>query len=262
MADFKVSETITLTFGDCAENHVGMQKLGKVADKGFSKDVLVQSQKFFESKGIKCELIALHEYAPEKVEEAWLLVARNGVNVFAEAKSLMSEMKGLDWDKKAKSRGKVVNKHARHNLCFADTAQEPDYEKGHGRVVAFSTAAELAKVRTGLGNMLGDAGTNLLAEGNYYYDTKKCYIGWHGDAERRKVVAARLGAPMPIAFHWHYQCKPVGRLFKTTLNDGDLYIMSEKAVGTDWRRRVVYTLRHAAGDVGIAALKKVASENE
>ena len=36
--------------------------------------------------------------------------------------------------------------------------------------------------------------TNMVAEGNYYYDLKKCGIGFHGDAERKKVVAIRVGA--------------------------------------------------------------------
>ena len=31
------------------------------------------------------------------------------------------------------------------------------------------------------------------------------------------------------------------------LNTGDIYIMSEKAVGSDWRKSSMYTLRHAAG---------------
>jgi hypothetical protein len=31
------------------------------------------------------------------------------------------------------------------------------------------------------------------------------------------------------------------------LNHGDLYVMSEKAVGQDWKRKVIPTLRHAAG---------------
>jgi len=35
-------------------------------------------------------------------------------------------------------------------------------------------------------------GSELQAEGNYYYDVNKCGIGFHGDAERKKVVAVRL----------------------------------------------------------------------
>jgi len=31
------------------------------------------------------------------------------------------------------------------------------------------------------------------------------------------------------------------------LNHGDLYIMSEKTTGFDWKKRTLITLRHAAG---------------
>ena len=40
---------------------------------------------------------------------------------------------------------------------------------------------------------------------------------------------------------------PLADLINIKLKDGDMYIMSEKAVGTDWKRRNIYTLRHSAG---------------
>lgn len=52
----------------------------------------------------------------------------------------------------------------------------------------------------------------LAAEGNYYYDTSKCGIGFHGDAERKKVVALRLchGKAHPIHYQWFQKGKPIG----------------------------------------------------
>lgn len=44
------------------------------------------------------------------------------------------------------------------------------------------------------------------------------------------------------------------------LNNGDIYIMSEKAVGTDWKKKNTLTLRHAAGApkyLGFKEKKKV-----
>ena len=32
-----------------------------------------------------------------------------------------------------------------------------------------------------------------------------------------------------------------------TFSDGDMYIMEEKAVGNDWKKSSIFTLRHAAG---------------
>ena len=44
-----MQSTVTLTFGDQAENHVGMQKIGKLADSGFDYNDLVQAKTKFEA---------------------------------------------------------------------------------------------------------------------------------------------------------------------------------------------------------------------
>jgi hypothetical protein len=87
----------------------------------------------------------------------------------------------------------------------------------------------------------------LNGEANYYYDISKCGIGFHGDGERRKVFAVRMGETMPLYFRWYQNSQPVGEPFELVLNDGDMYIMSEKAVGFDWLKKKVPTLRHSTG---------------
>ena len=46
-------ETITLTFGEMAENHKGMQIIGKKASKGLSTVELLQIKNNFEKLGYK-----------------------------------------------------------------------------------------------------------------------------------------------------------------------------------------------------------------
>jgi hypothetical protein len=50
-----------------------------------------------------------------------------------------------------------------------------------------------------------------------------------------------------LHYQWFYRSKPIGKRIKFDLNDGDIYFMCKKAVGTDWKRKVFPTLRHAAG---------------
>lgn len=52
-------ETITLTFGDCGENHIGMQKIGAMAEKGFSLEELKDFQKLFAIMGSTTEILDL-----------------------------------------------------------------------------------------------------------------------------------------------------------------------------------------------------------
>jgi hypothetical protein len=159
-----------------------------------------------------------------------------------------TEQDRLDKDKKVWSRGKVVNKIARYNLCFDEVGQEPDYENKKGRIIPFSDVPLLSMVRTKIGEILGDKGRDLMVEGNYYYDISKCYIGYHGDAERRKVIGIRAGSTFPLYFQWYHRFNPIGDRVDIDLNHGDLYMMTEKAVGTDWKKSSIPTLRHAAGD--------------
>jgi hypothetical protein len=130
-------------------------------------------------------------------------------------------------------------------LCFADEDQEPNYEDGKGRIVAWKHIPRMTRIRNVIAEWTEDVLLN--AEANYYYDISKCGIGYHGDAERKKVVAIRMGASMPLYYRWYQNSIPVSEPIKVTLNDGDMYIMSEKAVGFDWLKKKVATLRHATG---------------
>jgi hypothetical protein len=144
--------------------------------------------------------------------------------------------------------GRVVNKHTRHNLCFSEEHQEPNYEKGRGRVYAFDELPLLKKIRSKLGEFMGEKAVNLKAEGNYYYDINKCGIGFHRDTERKKVVAIRLGATIPLCYTWFYNNEQISNIIRiNSIEHGDMYIMSEKATGFDWKSKTKYTLRHAAG---------------
>jgi hypothetical protein len=233
--------SISLTFGDRAENHNGMQIIGENAQRGFSSEDL----KNLSEKYAKSELINLNDYLPEelKTDSASVLVIRNFLTK-KEVALLAKEQFSLKVDTKAKMYGRVVNKNARHNLCFADFSQEANYEEGKGTVINFHDVPELNSLREKL-NLI--AGINLMCELNLYYDMKKCGIGFHGDTERKIVMCVRLGESNPLHFQWYQQRKRIGERVKLKINEGDMYIMNEKATGNDWKKYSKITLRHAAG---------------
>ena len=106
----------------------------------------------------------------------------------------------------------------------------------------------------------------LVGELNHYYDADKCYIGFHGDKERKIVVGVRSGPGadgFPLKFQWYRNHKPVGDTGYLTLNRGDIYLMSEKAVGTDWHETKdgLLTLRHAAGKKSVLKKRKRDDKN-
>lgn len=243
-------QTFTLTFCETAENHKGMQMIGDIADRGLTKAELDVARAWFTSRGINTIMVCLNNFAPKDVvtEPAYLLIAKNGISAIVDPNELYEEQNGLEKDSKAFMYGRVVNKKARHNLCFAMFRQSADYENKKGTVVHFEDVPKTNAIRETLASVLpeNEHMQNLVCEGNYYYDTKKTFIGFHGDKERRIVVAARMGDDFPIYYQWYYQSKAVGKLFSYTLSHGDMYFMSDKTVGSDWMSSSKYTLRHAA----------------
>ncbi len=248
------NKTITITFCDQAENHVGMEKIGSCSDVGFSLEDLRQAKQWFDQHGAETNIFDLN-YPIENNniypdDEAYLLVIRHGVKCILGDKSvdnLMSELIKLPWDQKALMYGRVVNKNARHNLCFGDFEQTPNYEKGMGTILSFNNLPLLAMLRKTLADIIGMDYKELVAEGNYYYDASKCGIGYHGDSERMKVIGVRLGATIPLVFQWYQNGDAYGEKMRFDINHGDIYVMSEKATGNDWKKKTIYNLRHAAG---------------
>ena len=251
----------TFTFGDVGENHAGMQKIGKLHDKGYSVKQLRTLGESLRAVGLTTEYVSLNEHwtGEDEVPEAGVLIIRKGVQHIlgtADTVPLQDEHKDLEVDKMAYMRGRVVNKRARWNLCFDEEDQEPDYEAGKGRIVAYHHLPLTQRIRQTIAKWTEDE--LLKGEANYYYDLSKCGIGYHGDGERRKVFAVRVGASerMPLYYQWYQRSQPVGERIQIVLEDGDMYAMSEKAVGFDWLKKIVPTLRHASGTDQFTVIKK------
>lgn len=243
--------TITITFCETAENHKGMQMIGDMMDQGLSVDDLKQIQERFIEYGADTQLFNLVTHVADYVNEnnAFFLIIRDGVKYLTADKcdELFNQLTHLEWDTKAFMYGRVVNKHARHNLCFADFDQEPDYETKKGRVINFIHVPILNELRENLSEILPINFDNLVAEGNYYYDITKCGIGFHGDTERKIVIGVRLGETIPIVFQWFNNHKKIGEPIVFNIQNGDIYFMTQKTTGNDWKQGKIPTLRHAAG---------------
>ena len=256
-----MTETFSLTFSDQGENHPGMQLVGSISEvgQGFSLHDLKTIESNFLEAGYQTEFHRLNDLYQDSniqkiIQEAAVLVIRDGLQYFLNQigktqEDMIEEMKQFSWDQKYFDvrRQKVLNKHARNNVCFGSVSQEPDYPNKKGTIISYDQVPILKELRNKLPTMLGVKGKNLICEGNRYYNLKKYGIGWHGDKERRKVVAFRLGEEMNLNYHWFHKYKSLGKILELKLKGGDMYIMSEKAVGTDWNQGSKYTLRHAAG---------------
>lgn len=245
----KMNTTISLTFGDAGENHTGMEMLGKLGDEGsgFTCEELIELEK-------QIETATYHSLG----DNAGVLIIRKLLDD-DEHDMLFSKLCELEWDKKyfCTRRKKVLNKHARSNIMILDgVEQKPDYENAKGTIVKTEDVEFMCELKERLASMIGKKAENLICEGNRYENNEKNGIGFHGDSERRKVIALRLGASMDMHWQWFQNSRPFGDRFIFQINGGDLYIMSEKAVGNDWKKRSIPTLRHAAGAKKYTTIKK------
>lgn len=258
-----IKKGATLTFSSTVENHVGMAIHGEKSD-GYTIQDLENAKNKIKSlfQDAEVEIFDLRNVLPEnkksEAEPAAVLIFKNGVNIILGTISknsvdLFNEHEVLEKDTKYKDtkRGKVLNKKARHNLCFADEEQQADYEQGLGTIVPFSKLPLTAHIRKALPKIIGEKAKDKKAEGNYYYNLNETGIGFHGDSERKDVIGVRFGedqySGFPLHYQWYLNSEPIGDRYKFDLKNGDIYIMSEKAVGSDWKKRKKLTLRHAAG---------------
>ena len=253
---------ITITIGDVAENDRNMEQIGEQHCRGYNLEEMKVFQKKFEKLGAKCEWHSLNDGLlgtkyEGQAEPAVVLIIRKGINVILKDKkgadNMMNEVdKDKNMDKKVWSRThkRTVNKLARWNNCFGKIGQEPNIEQKKGRIVPYSEVPLLYKIISWFLEVEREFGSpetyELFAEGNYYYN-EKCGIGGHGDSERKKAIGLRMGRCAPLGYRWRIHHKGVGKTMTFEFDHGDMYIMSEKAVGTDWKKSATLQLVHAAG---------------
>lgn len=245
----------TVTFCECAESDRSLEPLGEKAVEGFTVEELGVAGDLFAQDGIDTELVRLDgPFPPGEFPPAAVLVVRGGVELLCGVAqdAVMEQLAGLRYDKHMWHYGKVSNKRARHCNVLADFDQEPDYAAKRSTVVDFKHIPPLQRMRERLPKYLGPKAERMLAEVNKYPASAagevKGGIGFHGDAERRLVVAARFGASaFPLEYRWYRRNRVVGEPIALKVAPGDVYVMSDKAVGSDWKMSSRLTLRHAAG---------------
>ena len=280
------SERMSLTCAPGGENHAGMEIIGRmpVKGEGFKATDMEGLGPYFQNLGFDSSVLNLNNLSGQNTimglgsdDQARVLLLRRWIQVMFEDTTVQDIYKELiadTWDAEyldknkyrieivdgveTKVRGKRMNKRARTNLCYvADREQEPDVWKGKGRIVDLKkkTALNLAvdRLRSMIEAGLIEIGSKTkveinVVEGNRYYNLKTTGIGFHGDTERVVVICISIGCDnYPMRWQWFKDGMPLGNPIDITLNCGDVYIMSEKAVGADWKLRSIYTLRHAAG---------------
>tara|TARA_A100001015_G_scaffold310722_1_gene412645 strand:- start:2521 stop:3417 length:897 start_codon:yes stop_codon:yes gene_type:complete len=252
-----LKQTWSLTVGNGGENHTGMEFLGNLRKEGQGWDIekLRSCKKILENIfGKQVELINLNEVClkgvniPEgsKPKDAYLMVVRNFLSEDVH-ENFIKELKSYEWDRKYwdTRRKKVLNKLARANVCYGKQGRVANYEEKKGTIIGFDQSPLVGNLLDIIQILMKEK--DLIVEGNQYDDVNKNGIGAHGDTERVCVACLRVGASMPMKYGMFWKNKMRGKSYQTVINGGDLYFMSEEAVGASWKSSSKWIWRHSAG---------------
>ena len=243
-----------ITFGEVAILHIGGKEYGKGRlEHGFTTDELKKIAEDYDNS----EYVSISDKLPRQLRtnnDAGILIFRSVSNnknnkdkkfVLGLTKKEADKYDQKYWDNR---RQKTLNKRARYNIVFGKNKIEHSKDYKQCSIAKFSDLKYLNRFRKRLKLVLGNKTKKLNAEGNKYFHDK-AGIGYHGDAERKIVICLSLGKPTTLRYHWRLPGSSEHTLESTdiNLNHGDVYVMSEKATGWDWKLRSKVRVVHGAG---------------
>lgn len=245
-----------LTMGEQSEIHVGCPIIGNgLANAGFTVGELVEIADKFKGSAHLCILSDALDEKDRECNEAGLLVIKNGLNLIMQdndyADRMLVEQNATKYDTQYfdRRRQRALNKRARHNAVFGPEHIDHSEDYKQSTVISYKEVPLLSRYRDTMPQLFGIKAQNLNTEGNFYFENKSG-IGFHGDSERKIVICCSLGTPTTLRFCWRAprsKEKAYKPPFDFHIEHGDIYIMSEKATGFDWRCTSKFRLVHGAG---------------
>jgi len=219
MRRFHFHEAVTVQFGEETDIIEPPQ--------GLSHDDLQRAQRKFESAGCSCRFVHLHMLLPEMVRivqgsrvDAHILLVRGG------ARALM----GSD--------------QACNDLLSEQLKLHVDKGENLHRILLKDDQIKLNRLRSALPNFFPSGIESLTTDAYKYFEPNKNGFSYQGS---RQVICVNLGHSLKVDFHWFHQGNPEGKPFHASMDHGDIYILSTKAMGADWEKKGVYSVQHAMG---------------
>lgn len=221
--------TIMLTFSDIVSHGPNMFQFGEFSGTTFNNEDIINihlANPNSEIHNIKNVLPkTLHD-----VEDSYLLIIRGFFN--NDCIELYDELMKLTWDThRIKDKTYVENKLG-YKLVFMDMYDtqvfHQNIETKNGTVYNHRFISPLNRITLFLENTLCGP---LLSEGTLFYDRSICNTPIFRENKRRKVIKVCVGNSITITFKWFKGSMIVSDDYNITLNNGDLCIFSENAIG-------------------------------
>ena len=220
---------------------------GVVAAEGFSTDHLRACCALLQTQGLRARIVELNPLCPVPARDACVLVVRDPNPQRTAA--CLEAVKGIQYDNFTFAYGKILTAHSRHLVFAGATPRVGDRDKGLHTILPWAGLPPLESARQWITAQL--ATTEIQAACILKYPSIETGgLSWHGDGERKQTIVYRvdpISSKRPLWFRWYHKSLPIGEPVAVHLEAGDFCIASEVAVGTDFKKRSLPTVRHATG---------------
>lgn len=192
-------------------------------------------------------------YDGKREPEAYVLHIPNGVGKLvawvdsqeddaAFCDALFQEMNQVKHDNRFFNARKqrIEYMRAYHFFGVKDESQDQNLDQGIHTHHSFKDLPQLQRIRSAFDKMSDEfdiTTKGLYAEGNVYADIT-CGVRYHGEDEKAEspVIGIHIGEPKRITWRSFLHHRYFGKEISIQLNHGDVYFMSEHAVGAGWQR--------------------------
>lgn len=225
---------------------------GAMAPTGFEVAHLRRVCKCLCEEGLDASIVDLTPHCRvEGAQEACILVIRGWRPDIADA--ALKQVQGIEYDTFTHQYGRVVQAHSRHVVFVGEKPRKADKSIGMRTVLGWQDVGVIEKARAWIAKVLDSEEYLRSACILKYPDIRKCGISAHGDGERRRTIVYRVGevsSKRSLNYQWYHEGEEASDKVKIDLHHGDFAVSSEVAVGTNWKKRKIPTLRHSTGFIG------------
>ena len=251
--------TTILTFSDIVSHGDDMYHFGSPSGIAFKNDDIIRMYGVFTNG--TAELHNIKNNLPKclyEIEDAYILIIRgyfdtecNELHEIFNSYDSSDEdgrITGIEWDTHRIQKGKIVENKINKRLVFMDIGDGYKYpfnsQLSHGSVYNSKRIPTLSRILSIFENTMYGP---LLIEGNFYSDRNYSYSPMLKESKRSKMIKICIGASTSINFRWYKQTAAVSDIYSIQINNGDICIFSENAIGYIKEKKTTLLIKHSIG---------------
>lgn len=251
--------TTILTFSDIVSHSENMYHFGYPSGTTFRNEDILKMYNALQS--VNTELHNIKTILPRclyDIDDVYLLIVRNYFsddccklnNIFCSPENIDNEgfITGVEWDGYRIHKNKTVENTINRSLLFMNLNYDYkipfNLQSNHGTIYNILKIPLLIKMN----NIFEQAMYGpLLCEAYNYPNKEHCYSPMKKENNRSKIIKVCVGESTCINFRWYKQSTKVSDIYSIQLNNGDLCIFSDSAIGFNKDKKTCLHVKYSIG---------------